>query len=346
VVNENKIPPIRARKLSTKAFLLTQLRSEPGKSLSGALLAQRALLSRVAIWKAAEGLQSLGYPLRVDERGYCLDETEDDFLYPWEFGEREKCFYHYVQTDSTMNRARELAQRGINGGSVVVAESQSAGRGRAGRPWESQRGGLFCTFIERPLLSILDYPSVSMAMQIAVAEALEVLLSREVHVRWPNDVYVGDRKIAGILTELYGEGDHIGWILLGVGINVQNEVEDPRGVSCRDLGGNGLSRRIVLNGVLGEWEKIQKAKVTAREIAALWNQKSDLRGKRVVAVPADHGRYGDQDRAPPINEGVFLGVDSRGRAVLRLKKKVERYAPGSLSLQRQQHKGTSKNFSF
>jgi len=132
-----------SRKLSTRAFLLTQLRREPGKSLSGEVLAQRAGLSRVSIWKAAESLQSLGYPLRVDERGYRLEGATDDFLYPWEFGEGEKSFYHYAQTDSTMNRARELAQRGIDGGSVVVAESQSAGRGRAGRPWESQTGGLF-----------------------------------------------------------------------------------------------------------------------------------------------------------------------------------------------------------
>ncbi len=317
---------------------MAQLRSEPGTGLSGETLAQRAGLSRVSIWKAAESLRSLGYPLRIDERGYHIEGDTDDFLYPWEFGVEEKRFYHYTQTDSTMNRARELAQGGIDGGSVVVAESQSAGRGRSGRPWESPKGGLFCTFIERPSLPILDYPSVSMALQIAVARALEALLSKEVHLRWPNDVYVGGRKIAGILTELYGEGDRVGWILLGVGVNVQNRVEDPRGVSCSDLGKTGLSRRVILNGILEEWKKMKYLKTTSKELAALWNRKSDVRGKKVLAIPADHGGYGDRDKAETLNGGIFLGVDSRGRAVLRRGKQTFRYTPGSLSLQRVDHK--------
>ena len=338
MVNENSTLKTYSRKLSTKAFLLTQLRAEPGKCLSGEVLAQQAGLSRVSIWKAAESLQALGYPLRVDERGYRLEGTDDDFLYPWEFEEEEKYFYHYTQTDSTMNRARELAQRGIHGGSVVVAESQSAGRGRSGRSWESQKGGLFCTFIERPSLSILDYPSVSMTMQIAIAEALEGLLSREVQLRWPNDVYVGGRKIAGILTELYGEGDRIRWILLGVGINVQNEMEDPRGISCRDLVGNKVNRRLVLNGVLREWKKKRLLPSTAKEIAGLWNKKSDLKGKKVLTVPANHGKGEDRNKGSPLNEAIFLGVDARGRAVLRRGKKTKRYAPGTVSLKMKQHK--------
>jgi BirA family biotin operon repressor/biotin-[acetyl-CoA-carboxylase] ligase len=304
------------------------LRKEPGAWVRGELLAGGLGLSRVAVWKGVRSLIAAGYPIASAESGYRLAPGGGaDFLYPWEFGEREGLFRYFALTGSTMDRAREyaegssgLGQAGRGSFMVFTAETQSAGRGRTGRAWVSEPGGLFFTVLERPDLALGDYPLFSMGVQIAAARAAGTLTGREARLRWPNDVYMGGRKIAGVLTELSGEGDRLRWIAAGVGINVNNSPAvlaghsaGGRAISCAEIAGRGLSRREGLGLFLGEMEKLRGAE--AGELRDAWNSLADGIGAAVIVIPPDHGEGKDPRRAAV--RGIFAGIDHRGRCRIR-----------------------------
>jgi BirA family biotin operon repressor/biotin-[acetyl-CoA-carboxylase] ligase len=322
------------RGLSTRAYILRELRKEPGARVSGEVLASGLGLSRVAVWKGIRSLIAAGYPIGGAESGYCLaGEGREDPLYPWEFGEREGLFRCFHRTGSTMDRAREYAEApgpGAEGGPFMVftAETQSAGRGRNGRAWASEAGGLFFTVLERSGLALADYPLFSMRAQIAAARTVEVLTGKRAALRWPNDVYAGGGKIAGILSELSGEGDRLRWIALGIGINVNNRPALGGGTpSCAELAGRPLSRREGLGLFLDEVEKLRSA--GARELADLWNGRAWGIGARVRTIRADHGERKEGGGAG----GVFTGIDGRGRCgIADSRGRTRFYPPGTLSL--------------
>lgn len=320
-VNE-KPPEHSESRLSSRAGVLAVLRRQAGAAVSGNVIAGEIGVSRVAVWKAVQSLQELGYPILQIRRGYQL-EAEDgaDFLYPWEFGERETNFRHWQATGSTMDRARELAERGSPGGMVVTAETQSAGRGRNGRAWASGPGGLFFSLLERPRVPLADYSGTVMAVHIAVGRALSGVCGQRAALRWPNDVYLQEKKAAGILTEVHGEGDRVQWLTSGIGVNINNTVAVENSVSCAAIAGRRLSRRAVLERILQELGEIKKlaAEESPRLISRLWNQEAEGIGRR---VSARGGR----------TAGVFLGVDARGRAMIKTGSRIKRLPPGAGSL--------------
>lgn len=124
--------------------------------------------------------------------------------------------------DSTMHRAAELAAEGCPAGTIVGADVQTAGQGRLGRTWHSNDGGLYFTMILRPRVEMRDLPMVTMAVGVAVADALQMFAGVSVDLRWPNDVMVGERKLVGILAQW-----HAGAVLAGIGLNIsQSEFPD------------------------------------------------------------------------------------------------------------------------
>ncbi|MDR3130186.1 MAG: biotin--[acetyl-CoA-carboxylase] ligase [Treponema sp.] len=298
MVNKGRI---ENREISLKAFLVQRLRENPGAFFSGQRLAAEPGVSRTAVWKAVRTLEASGYPIEGNDKGYAWMGEDGDFLYPWEFGKNEKLFHHWFSTDSTMNRAAELADRGCPGGSIVSAEKQTAGRGRNGRKWESGKGGLFFTLLERPSLTASEYYRAAMAAQIASSKTLTKICGKPCFLRWPNDVYGAGRKLAGILTEFRADGDRVKWMSLGIGINVNNRPGGESAVSCAELSGRIISRREVLLGVLEEWSGLQKAGYGGLE--KHWNALSDSIGRQAVAESGI--------------KGVFLGADPLGRALLK-----------------------------
>lgn len=320
----------KGQERSTKAVVLDSLRRLAGEPVSGEQLAASAGVSRVAVWKAAEALRAAGYALASDEKGYRLDpESPDDFLYPWEFSDREGRFRHWEETESTMDRARELADRGAPSGTVAVAERQTAGRGRGGRSWASEDGGLFFTMILGGGDPIQQYARTGMAVQIAVARAVQATIGAETHLRWPNDVYVRGRKIAGILSELRGEADRLRWISVGVGINVNNEVPLDRAASCAKFVRHPLSRRQLLAAILNELEGPGRIVPQDPQLCGEWNALADLRGKNAAITDATHGEEKDKDVR---GHGRFLGVDAYGRAVVQTEDGTIELEAGTASL--------------
>ncbi|QQO07993.1 biotin--[acetyl-CoA-carboxylase] ligase [Breznakiella homolactica] len=317
--------------MSTKAYILLRLRENSGEMVSGEKLARDLGISRVAVWKAVRVLQDSGYAVKGDDKGYTLAAgAGDDFLFPWEFGEREKLFRHWESTDSTMNRAQELADRGIRSGTVVTAETQTAGRGRAGRNWISGRGGLFFTLIERPCFPAVEYGRIALAANIAAARAVSGLTGAGAQLRWPNDVYIRGRKIAGILTEFRAEGDQLRWITLGIGININNSVLPDTSISCAGISGRRLSRRELLGSFLREFESLKESGYNPRELMKEWNIRAEGINRRVRITDPFHSSAPQRETAAG---GVFLGIDSSGRGIVRTGTGLKRYVPGAASLQ-------------
>jgi len=319
----NKNPP------STKNRLLEQLRSLRETPVSGEELASAIGVSRVAIWKTTKALIAAGYPIEVRDSGYRIgSEATDDLLYPWEFGSHEGLMHYWSTTTSTMDRARELAEKGAADGSIAVAEAQTAGRGRAGRVWSSSRGGLFFTLVQTDRIPVLQYARGGMRAAAAVADAVRATTGAHAELRWPNDVYVGAKKIAGILTELRADGDRIKWTLIGIGVNVNNPGDGSSTISCGELAGTHLSRRKILNAFLGAFRDL--ARVDGGELAKEWNARAFGIGSRVAVLSADHGT--DKRLAADSPDSIFGGIDELGRAIIETGKGTELLDPGAVSL--------------
>jgi BirA family biotin operon repressor/biotin-[acetyl-CoA-carboxylase] ligase len=146
------------------------------------------------------------------------------------------------EVTSTLDVAHELAAEGTPAGTLIVAETQSAGRGRLGRSWRSEPGaGVWLTLVERPAdASALDV--LSLRVGLALAPALDGFAEQRISLKWPNDLYVGDRKLAGVLIEARWRESAPEWVAIGVGINLRPPPSEPRAVGLR----LGTTRDMVL----------------------------------------------------------------------------------------------------
>jgi BirA family biotin operon repressor/biotin-[acetyl-CoA-carboxylase] ligase len=211
--------------MNLDAAILSALRSAPW--VSGAELSQRLGVTRAAIWARIEELRSLGYGIEASpHNGYrllgCPDRLHADDLIarirtPWVVGRDIRVFQ---ETGSTSDILEKLAREGIREGLVIFAEAQTRGRGRLGRPWVSPPGrGLWFSVLLRPP----PPPQAATRLTIAAATAIARAFRREIplrpEIKWPNDLMIHGRKVAGVLTELSGELDSVRHVILGIGIN-------------------------------------------------------------------------------------------------------------------------------
>lgn len=306
---------------SARSLILARLRSGEGP-VSGSSLAEELGTSRVAVWKQIEALRTAGYDLETGHSGYRL-ASEGDFLFPWEFPGREASVVRFERTDSTMDRALDLALGDAPAGTVVVAESQTKGRGRRGKRWRSPSGGLFATVLDRPALQPWRMDRLAMAGSIALCGALRQLTGEPFTLAWPNDVYLAGRKTAGILVEYLAEGDELRFALLGLGVNVANKAPGEGAFSLAELPSPRPSRRDILASFLDLFE----AQDPGREsLAEEWNSLSGGEGRPVVS--RIDGR--------PLGRAAF--VDGEGRLVVRLPNGGEdAFRPGEAMLTEKEH---------
>lgn len=249
--------------------ILEELKANAGKYVSGNQLAAQLGLSRTGIWKHIRKLKSMGYLIVVHpKQGYQLCETPD-LLVPEEvlpcldtvwLG---RSYYHFVQTDSTNERALHLAAGGAEHGTVVVAEEQLRGRGRQQRSWHSPPNcGIYVTLIVKNRLPLRMAPQCTMIASLALVRTLKKQYGLEATIKWPNDVLLGDRKIAGILAEMHSDEDYTRFVVIGIGINVNHRESDLEGPFRYPAGSlaialrRSLSRKEVLCAFLGEFESL------------------------------------------------------------------------------------------
>src|SRR4051812_27592597 len=212
------------------ASLLTLLAENATIVVSGARIAREIGVSRSTVWRWVNRLRELGVRVKGQQHtGYFLEKVPD-ILTPDMLRQRlkgslfGKRVYHFFKVDSTNRVALDLGHGGEAEGAVVVAEEQTAGRGRAGHSWHSERAsGIYVTVLLRPKLSPVQAPLLTMMAGLAAHAAIQAQTGAVVDLKWPNDLLIDGKKIGGILTEMHAEPSQIKFVIVGIGLNVNQE---------------------------------------------------------------------------------------------------------------------------
>ncbi len=214
--------------------LLTLLAENSTIVINGAKVAKEIGVSRQQVWRWIQKLRTLGVRVQGHPRtGYHIERVPD-VLVPQMLGSRlhgtpfARRIHHFFKIDSTNSVAMRLGESGEPHGAVVVAEEQTAGRGRAGRKWASEKSaGIYCSILLRPPISPAHAPLLTLVAGLAAYDAAAEDLDMRPDIRWPNDLLVGGRKFCGILTEMRAEPDRIHYAVVGIGMNVnQSKMPD------------------------------------------------------------------------------------------------------------------------
>jgi BirA family biotin operon repressor/biotin-[acetyl-CoA-carboxylase] ligase len=304
--------------MGMKETLLQALRQ--GGRISGEELGRALRISRTAVWKHIAALRREGY--RIDSspgKGYLLVSAPDSLL-PEEIKAGlmtsllgQRIAYH-SEVASTQDVAKALAAQGADEGTIVVAETQVAGRGRIGRGWASPPGGIYLSIILRPDIKPFEAIRFPLIAGVAIAQAIERLTGLKPQLKWPNDIIVGGRKTGGILTEMSAETDRINYIILGIGVNVNTAKahfpEEIEGIatSLRTECGKEVPRVQLVQGILAELESLyQVFQVSGFEtIRERWKAQSCTIGTWVSV-------RGEREQV----EGEALDIDEDGALILR-----------------------------
>jgi len=247
------------------ASLLTLLADNSTIAISGARIAKEIGVSRSTVWRWVERLREVG--VRVKGRpntGYFLERVPDimtpgllrQHLKGSMFGRK---IHHFFRTDSTNRVAMDLGYADELEGAVVIAEEQTAGRGRAGRRWHSERAaGIYMTVLLRPKISPVQAPLLTMMAGLSAHAAVQAQTGLEPDVKWPNDLMLNGKKFGGILTEMHAEPTLVRFVIVGIGINVNQEKfpDELAGIatSLRAETGKQQSRIELLARLLREFE--------------------------------------------------------------------------------------------
>jgi BirA family biotin operon repressor/biotin-[acetyl-CoA-carboxylase] ligase len=268
--------------------------------MPGPKIASEIGVTRQQVWAWIEKLRLLGMEISgVPAEGYQL-VTIPDILTPSllraELGDNPvaRNIVHYFRIGSTNAVALKLAAEGADHGTVVVAEEQTAGRGRLGRTWFSEKStGIYTSIILRPRLSPAAAPVLTLMAALAAQKAVSSVAGLTVDIRWPNDLLVNGKKVCGMLTEMSAELDRLHAVVLGIGINVNHSLMPPEleniATSLRMEAHRAISRVQVLVALLREIDRHYQLLLTGgnRAITERWEGASSFaHGKRVRVVAA------------------------------------------------------------
>lgn len=291
---------------ATKGKILQLLREESAV-LSGEALSNALGLSRTAVWKHIQKLQGCGYDIVASSKGYRL-QAEPDAPYPWEFPGHEETMHFYPEVSSTMDIARKLARDGCPALTVVVAEKQTQGRGRLQRNWHSEAGGLYFTVVLRPNLAPMVSQRVNFCASLVMALTLQDLYGVHAVVKWPNDILVSDRKLAGMLSEMEAETDKVAYVNVGIGLNVNNDPSHAASdaVTLKEILGHSVSRKAIL-AVYLEALKTRLMTLDTVDVIAEWKAQTVTLGRQVQIQT--HSETA---------QGTAVDVDDNGSLILQL----------------------------
>jgi BirA family biotin operon repressor/biotin-[acetyl-CoA-carboxylase] ligase len=252
------------------------------EAVSGPDLAARLGVSRAAVWKHVEALREAGFSIESGSSGYRLLDVPDYGGPAIAFGLDAPFDIEYHDSlPSTNARARDLAANGETD-TVVVANEQTGGRGRLDRAWRSPPGGVWLSVLCRPDVPPAHAPLLTLAAAVAVTETARKN-GVDAGIKWPNDVLVGDGKLAGILTEMEGEADRVAWIVVGIGINVHAEGL-PEGATGLLAHTEAIDRRAFVQRLLERFNALRNQPDT---VLAAWREHTLTLGRRVRVETGD-----------------------------------------------------------
>ena len=301
--------------------ILQLLRDHSSEFLSGEEISRRLKVSRTAIWKGMNRLRTQGYEIKASTRsGYRLVQSPD-LLTPYEIKPILKTKWmgrmvHYFHSlDSTNSKAYQLGLNGAKEGEVVIAESQEKGRGRLGRRWFSPPFlNLYLSVILRPKILPHQASLITLMAAVATAGAIEKFSGLPPMIKWPNDILLRDRKVAGLLNEIHSEMDRIHFVILGIGVNLNMDGKMFRkeirtvATSLKIEMGRRVSRKAFLQFLLLELEAWYSIflKEGSSPVLKAWRERAQIKGRRVKVT-----FFGET------LAGVAVDVDSDGALILK-----------------------------
>jgi len=281
--------------------------------LSGDEISGRLGISRQGLWKHIQDLKDLGYDIAaVPHLGYRL-ESSPDRLFALEiahglntkFIARKIHYFDYLV--STMDLAMQLGIQAAPNGTVVLAESQTKGRGRLGRGWFSPKyKGIYLSLILRPEISPSASPILTLLSAVSICETIKKTVGLDAQIKWPNDVFICNKKVAGILTEMNAEVDKVNFVVIGIGLNVNNDKKSliAQATSLKEQTAEPVNRILLLQELLRRIENnyFLLEERGSREIIDKWRNFSLTLGRRVKIYCQDKHIEGqavdiDQDGA-------------------------------------------------
>jgi len=301
--------------------ILRLFRTETGY-ISGEHLSRELGVSRTAVWKHISALRNSGYLIEaVPSRGYRLVSSPDvidphDVSAQLENGRVGGRLEFLKRTASTNADAFRLAEDGAVEGTVVLADSQTGGKGRRGRVWSSPAGvNLYCSVVLRPAIMPHEAPQLTFLSAVAAARAIEQTTQLNPEIKWPNDLLVSGKKVAGLLNEMSAETDGINFVILGIGVNLNMTADQFPG----DL------RHPATSLLLESGARVDRSRFTGtmlRELDRLytdflahgfgpvreeWQRRCNASGRQVLV----------NDSGTECTGGRFIGIDSDGAMLLR-----------------------------
>ncbi|MFZ5354807.1 MAG: biotin--[acetyl-CoA-carboxylase] ligase [Bacillota bacterium] len=306
-----------------KEKILSLLKENTGTFVSGEELSNMFSVSRTAVWKAINQLKSMGYEIESQtKRGYRLIESPD-YLSAAEIDPLlttsviGKHIMYFDSLDSTNNYAKKLAGEDFEEGTVVIAEMQTAGRGRLGRSWISPRGkGIWMTIMLKPDINPLYAQRVTLVAACAVNDAIKEISGIASGIKWPNDIVANGKKLCGILTEMGAEVDAINYLIVGIGINANLDDDDipaelaGAATSIKIETGKSMVRKEVVAAILNRFEKYYTGfsrSGSLEDIVDIYKSNLLLLGKQVRAV------YKHEEIT-----GEAVDINDAGQLLLRL----------------------------
>ncbi len=317
--------------------VLTFLKTHNDEYLSGQDLSDVLKISRVAVWKHIKRIKSLGYKIDSKQKlGYKLVKNTD-LLLPWEItdGIKTKLIgkraYYFDTIDSTQNFAAKISKNTKENGTVIISQKQTSGRGRLNRKWISPKGGIWLSIILHPKFDITFTTLIPIAASLALSLAIEKTLKKKPQLKWPNDVTIIGKKVAGMLVDLSIESNEIDNLILGVGINFKidskkltkslQSTERFYGVTSLTKTNEKINPIKLVHSFLFELEKVLdllEHKKT-QSIIKGWTKRASNIGKITTVITSD-GKI----------KGKALKIDNDGALVLAQKGKKQRVLVGDV----------------
>ena len=317
-----------------KTRILKILRNYPDY-ISGQELCESIGVSRTAVWKIINKLKEEGYQIEaVQNRGYhmvsCPDiVTESEIVSRLSKKWAGKKILYFNEVDSTNNQAKREAENGAAHGTLVVADSQSAGKGRRGRSWSSPVGtGVFMSLILKPELHPEYASMLTLVVALATARALEEITGLSAMIKWPNDIVVNKKKVVGILTEMSTEMESIHYVVAGVGINVNMdklpEEINKTATSLRIELGKPTNRAVLIEAFLRYFEEYYEKFERDKDLSNLmvpYNERLINKGN-MVKILGTNEEY----------VGKALGINKRGGLLVERENGIEMITSGEVSV--------------
>ena len=310
---------------------ILEILEKNGGYVSGEEISKELGVSRAAVWKHIKKLRELGYEIESKtNEGYKLIKTPDrQIQFELERMLNTKIIGHKIlfleEVDSTNNKAKQIALDSQDG-DVVVSETQHSGRGRRGREWHSPKGGIYISFILKPNISPERAPQITLLSSVALVETLNSMKSKmNAKIKWPNDILISGRKISGILTELSSDMEKINYVVVGIGINLNTDLEDlpEKAASLKVEMGQEISVKLFLKSFFERYDIVYQEYLDngIDQIIEKWKKNSDTLGKNVKIIGINE-----------TYDGLAKDIDENGALILKTKEKEIKVYSGDVSL--------------